>query len=182
MTEFAFTLALDAAGLTDPQLTALYESVPDSTASERNGRAYVGIDREAQDFPTAVVSAIEDVERALPGISVVAIDPEELVSQADIAARCGRSREGISLLVAGERGAGNFPKPRYIVGDRSLWHWPEVEAWFDSHEGREPQARHDAFIDAVNAVLAMRQARPALQGREWDAVRRLAKETEPAHA
>lgn len=177
MNEFSFTLALDASGLSDSQINALYNTVPDSTASERNERAYVGFDRDASDFATAVVSAIEDVERALSGVRVLALEPEDLVSQADIAQRRGRSRESISQLVQGERGPGNFPRPRYFVADRGLWRWRDVESWFDAYEGRHPQIRHDAFIDAVNAVLAVRHSQPALGSTELSALRRLARDT-----
>ena len=176
--EFSFTLALGASRLSDAQISALYEAVPDSTVSERDERAYVALDREAPDFAGAVVSAIEDVERALPGVSVLAVEPEDLVNQADIAQRRGRSRESVSQLVKGERGPGNFPRPRHMVNGRGLWRWRDVEAWFDGYEGRQPQLHHDAFIDAVNAVLAVRHSRPALEPQELDAVRRLAENTE----
>lgn len=182
MDEFVFTLALNVESLTDSQRQTLYNWVRDSTASERDGRAYISLDRDAPDFPSAVVGAIEDVERALPAVDVIAVEPEELVREADIAARRGRSRESISQLVKGERGAGDFPRPRHIVGDRGFWRWHEVEAWFDAHEGREPQARRDAFVEAVNAVVAMRHARPALDRHAWEAVRRLAKEEQPLTA
>src|SRR5437762_9490354 len=108
MTEVALTLLLDAEGLSDSQIRDLYATVPDSTASERNGRTFIGVDRTAPDFPSAVVSVIEEVEQALSGVKVLAVEPEELVAQADIAQRRGRSRESISLLVKGERGPGNF--------------------------------------------------------------------------
>lgn len=180
MNEFNFTLALDVSGLSESQINALYSTVPDSTASERNERAYVGLDRDAPDFATAVVSAIEDVERALPDVRVLALEPEDLVSQADIAQRRGRSRESISQLVKGERGPGNFPQPRYFVADRGLWRWRDVEKWFDAYEGRQPQFHHDAFIDAVNAVLAVRHTQSALESGELSALRRLAKDTQLA--
>lgn len=181
MNEFSFTLALDASGLNDSQINALYSTVPDSTASQRNERTYVGLDRAAPDFATAVVSAIEDVERALPDVRVLALEPEDLVSQADIAQRRGRSRESISQLVKGERGPGNFPLPKYFVAGRGLWRWRDVEQWFDAYEGRQPQIHHDAFIDAVNAVLMVRHSQPALESKELSALRRLAQDTELAH-
>lgn len=178
MNEFSFTLALDASGLNDSQIDALYSTASDATASERNERAYVGLDREAPDFATAVVSAIEDVERALPDVRVLAVEPEDLVSQSDIAQRRGRSRESISQLVKGERGPGTFPQPRYFVADRALWRWRDVQKWFDAYEGRQPRIHHDAFIDAVNAVLAVRHSQPALESEELRALRRLAKDTD----
>lgn len=175
---FSVTLALDASALNDSEMDALYRTVPDSTVSERHERAFVGIDREASDFANAVVSAIEDVERALPGVVVLAVEPEELVSQADIAQRRDRSRESVSQLVKGERGPGDFPRAKYFVAERALWLWRDVEDWFDAYEGHKPQARHEAFIEAVNAVLAVRRSRPALGSQELDAVRRLAKDVE----
>lgn len=174
MNEFSFTLALDASGLNDTEIKTLYRAVPDATASERNERAYVGVDRQAPDFPTAVVTAIEDVERAL-AVRVLALQPEDLVGQADIAERRGRSRESISQLVQGERGPGSFPQPRYFVADRALWRWRDVEKWFDAYEERPSEARHDAFIDAVNAVLSVRRSQPALDPEEIKAMRRLAR-------
>ena len=178
MSEFSFTLALDASRLSDTQVRALYETVPDSTTSDRNSRTFIGIDREAPDFATAVVSAIEDVERALPNVRVIALEPDDLVSQAEIAQRRSRSRESISQLVKGERGPGGFPRPRHFVSDRALWLWPDVERWFDQYEGREPQAHHDAFITAVNAVLAVRRSQSRLGSDELLALRHLARDTE----
>ena len=181
MNEFSFTLALDASALHSSQITALYSSVPDSTASERNERAYVGIDRQSLDFASAVVTAIEDVERALPAVRVVALEPEDLVSQADIAQRQGRSRESISQLVKGERGPGTFPRPRYFVAERALWRWHDVETWFAEYEGRSTQTHYEEFIDAVNAVLDLRQRQPKLAPTELSALRRLAHDTELTH-
>ena len=180
MNEFSFTLALDSNSLDDSQISALYGSVPDSTASERNERAYVGIDRQAADFATAVVTAIEDVERVLPAVRVVALEPEDLVSQADIAQRQGRSRESISQLVKGERGPGTFPRPRFFVADRALWRWQDVERWFAEYQGGRTQLDHDAFIEAVNAILAVRHRENLLAPTEVSALRRLAQDTELA--
>src|SRR5438270_3893254 len=175
MTEVGLTLLLDAERLSDSQIKDLYMTVPDSTTSERNGRTFVAVDREAVDFPSAVVSVIEDVERALPSVKVLGVEPEELVAQSDIAQRRGRSRESISLLVKGERGPRNFPKPRYEVGDRGFWRWADVERWFDAYEGRAPQMRHDAFIEAVNAVLAVRHSQLGLESGERDELQRFAR-------
>ncbi|TMG52461.1 MAG: hypothetical protein E6H84_14190 [Chloroflexi bacterium] len=173
MSEFSFTLVLDAGELSRNQINGLYGSVPDSTASERNGKTYVGMDREAPDFGMAVVSAIEDVERALPDVTVVAVEPEDLVSQSDIANRTSRSRESISQLVNGERGPGHFPQPSHHVAGRALWRWPTVERWFDAYEGRTTPKHHDAFLDAVNALLTLRRSRQKLGLAELEALRHL---------
>lgn len=170
------TVLLDAAALSDAEVAALYRAVPDTTVVQRNGRVTVAVDRVAADLPAAVVSAIGDIEAALPGTRVRAIEHDDLVSQSDIAQRRSRSRESISQLVQGERGPGGFPLPRFVVSGRGLWRWPEVEAWFDAYEGRAPQARHDGFFDAVNGLLAVRLASRTLAEVELRAVRRLAAE------
>ena len=85
-------------------------------------------------------------------------------------------------LVKGERGPGTFPRPIHFVADRGLWRWSDVERWFDAYEGGAVQLHHDAFIDAVNAVLAVRRRERSLKPAELDALRRLVQDTELAHA
>lgn len=177
MSEFSFSLRLGARPpLEDAQIKALYDTVTDATITERDGRVFVGIDREAPSFADAVVSAIEDVRRALPAIPVVELQPEVLVFMADIAARRGRTKESVSLLVQGERGPGDFPAPVQVVGGHKLWRWSDVERWFDRYENRAEQEHHDAFVAAVNALLTAQRSLPELHTEERDALRKLDKD------
>ena len=107
--EFGFTLLLDAPELTDAQVKGIYDRLSDANLSQRDGRVYIGFDREAPTFAEAAVSAILDLEQVLPEIAVLELEPEELVFMADIATRRGRSKESVSLLVEGRRGPGGFP-------------------------------------------------------------------------
>ena len=61
-----------------------------------------------------------DVEK-VPGVTVARIADAGLVSMADIAARTGRTREGVRLLTAGARGPGGFPPP--VTDPRSRPRW-----------------------------------------------------------
>ncbi len=64
----------------------------------RDGAQYGAFDREANSFSEALASAIGDITSAVPGLQVVRIEPDELVTMAAIAKRSGLSREYIRLL------------------------------------------------------------------------------------
>lgn len=72
---------------------------------------YIEFDREAPRLDDAVLSAVADVEK-VPGVTVARIADAGLVSMAGIAARTGRTREGVRLLIAGARGPGGVPHRR----------------------------------------------------------------------
>ncbi len=171
--EFSFTLLLGAPELSDAQVKLIYDHLPDANLSQRDGRVYIGFDREAPSFAEAVVSAILDLERVLPEVPVIELEPDDLVFMADIATRRGRSKESVSLLVEGRRGPGGFPAAAHVTAGHRLWRWSEVERWFDSYEGRAEQDHYDAFVAAVNAVLAERRSLPKLQSNERDSLRKL---------
>lgn len=177
--EFSFRLLLAAPELTGEQVKLIYDHVPDANLSQRDGRVHAGFDRLAPTFAEAVVSAIIDLERVLPSVPVIALEPDELVFMADIATRRNRSKESVSLLVEGRRGPGDFPAPAYVTAGHKLWRWSEVERWFDRYEGREGQDRHDAFVVAVNAVLAERRSLPQLRIEERESLRKLAGDRVP---
>ena len=117
----------------------------------------IGFDREARSLEDAVLSAIRAVESA--GFEVLRVEPDELVSAADIAEHTGRSRQSISSLIGGDRGPGGWPRP--VAGNvRSpLWRWSDVAAWFEGFDGSQHVDKHDAdFVAAVNEVLAARRS------------------------
>lgn len=180
MNEFAFTLRLSASSLGDEEIKTLYSHVPDCIHAERDGRVYVAFGRAAETFADAVVAAIEDVERALPGTQVLELEPEELLFASDIAERTGRTRESIRLLIEGRRGPGAFPPPAHVVGDHKLWRWKDVAAWFSAYEETGHIDVHEPFVASVNALLTARRSRPALSAEERSALRRLALEVELA--
>lgn len=120
----------------------------------------VGFECEAEDFHTAMLSAIEKIEQVeAAGFEVLRMEPDVFVSAADIADRTGRTRQSISLLIRGERGPGGWPRP--VAGNvRSpLWRWADVAAWFEGFDGSQQVDREEtAFLAAVNEVLATRRA------------------------
>lgn len=140
----------------------LYEAGASDGAIETGpGGHTITFDREAKSMRHAVLSAIAEVERA--GFEVLRLDPDDLVSAADIAERSGRSRQSISTLIAGTRGPGGWPRP--VAGNvRSpLWRWSDVASWLEGGAGvPDADAR---FIAATNDVLAARRTLRALDAR-----------------
>ena len=128
----------------------------DATLAFRNGVGYLDFDREAETLPSAVLSAIRDVERADQRVRVSHVEPDDLVSASEIARRFGRSREYVRLLSQGERGKGAFPAPVSGVASTAfLWSWADVVAWSRAHTKLADEAtlRTATFIRDLNDAL-----------------------------
>lgn len=142
----------------DEGANRLFEAGVDDGAPESGPEGHsIGFDREAASLQDALLSAIEEVESA--GFEVLRVEPDELVSAADIAEKTQRSRQSISSLISGARGPGAWPRP--VAGNvRSpLWRWSDVRAWFEEFDGSATVDRAEAaFLAAVNEVLAARRA------------------------
>jgi hypothetical protein len=158
-TEYTFTLALQGANPLE-HLDALFSAdCDDATFGERDGVYYADFDREAPSLADAVGSAIRDVEKAVPGLMVIRVEPEDLVSASAIAERTGRSRESVRLLIDGKRGPGSFPAPAlWASGKRPLWRWVDVVHWFQTYAGQSTTSCDEAsFLAALNGALEVRR-------------------------
>ncbi|OGO73616.1 MAG: hypothetical protein A3G84_04885 [Chloroflexi bacterium RIFCSPLOWO2_12_FULL_71_12] len=157
-----FTIVLeDVRGLTVEQVEQLYRRCKDATVGESDGVVRISFSRRGRTFADAVHRALSDLRNS--GWRAARVELEELVSAAEVAERTGRSRESVRLLVAGRRGPGAFPAAVHTVGRFRLWRWPEVERWFASYEGRDPQvADHGPLVNAINLFLALRRQHGAL--------------------
>ncbi|MDN5861438.1 MAG: hypothetical protein L0H84_22780, partial [Pseudonocardia sp.] len=151
--------------LTDEQLDALFDAgCDDATFSiERDGIVLGFFDREAQTQEDAVLSAIDDVERADIGARVLRIaQDDDWLTASEIARRVGRSRQNLGQLVRGDRGPGGFPAPVAREGlTNPLWAWGEARAWFERHEPKIVLERGPAispgFLAEVNDRLDLRE-------------------------
>jgi hypothetical protein len=129
MKKFEFTVI--ASGL-DPQSpdfeNKFFEAgCDDATIAFAKGRILVEFEREARNFTHALVSAIIDVQKT--GAKVEHVEPDYLVSLADIAERSELSRSAVSLFAKGERGQ-NFPSPvSRLTSESPLWDWFHVAKW-----------------------------------------------------
>ena len=97
---------------------------------------------------------------------MVRVEPDELVSAADIADRVGLNRETIRLYAMGRRGPGTFPPPVARLRKRSpFYRWTDVAQWLAHHGGTaSAQASADletaALIGMLNALFDLRRLAP----------------------
>lgn len=151
MPEYIFTLIIDG----EPDLDALHDAgCDDATFGEVDGVHYGEFAREAPSLAEAVLSAISGVE-SVGDLRALRVEPEDLVTAAEIAARLGRSRESIRLLIAGRRGSGDFPSAVTHMRSRNrLWRWSDVAAWA---KRLAPEQEHEArLLATINAALELR--------------------------
>jgi len=156
-----FTLIIDGPLLEDDVLDALFErGCDDASFGAVDDVDFGDFHREARSLSEAIRSAMRAVE-SVEELRVVRIEPEDLVTMAEIADRLGRSRESVRLLVGGERGPGGFPAPVSHLRSRSrLWRWADVAAWAEL--ATPEQLREAGLIAALNAALELRRHRPGL--------------------
>ena len=160
MDTYNFTLILDGDVVSEAVLNRLFEAgLDDGTFGEVDGTPVAEFDREAPSFEEAVVSVIEDIERAGPELRVARVAPDDLVTATAIAQRTGRTRQSINQLIAGDRGPGGFPAPvAHVDAKTRLWRWTEVSQWFErlDGEGDSERRRVAEFIAAINGALESR--------------------------
>lgn len=137
----------------------------DATVSFQKGHTILDFARNANSIDEAICSALECVTKA--GAHIDRIEPDPLVSLADIAARTGLSRAAISHYAKGQRSA-DFPVPvARVTSDISLYDWSQVAAWLYRHDKlSRDKAIEAAAVKAVNdAICANETIRDKLQER-----------------
>jgi len=132
----------------------IYEAgLDDAAITAFDGHPALDVDREAPTLLDAITSAVTQAE-SVTDIHVLRVEGEELVSQADIAERTGRSRQAVNHWINRDADSSGFPDPAYGTTTRSpLWRWTDVQAWL------EPDARTDdrsRIVALVNATLLAR--------------------------
>jgi hypothetical protein len=124
----------------------------DALVAFQHGHIIVDFSREAASIDEAITSAVENVKTA--GATVERIEPDPLVSQAEIAERTGLTRAAVNQYSKGARHEA-FPPPVVRVSTtRPLWDWAVVAAWLYHHD-RLPK-------DAVIEALAVKAANSSL--------------------
>lgn len=169
MASWEFTLVVEGVDLQDEQtVEALFEAgLDDAMISRSAGVQLVDVDRDADSYAGALLSALRQLRLVAPAGRVVRVEPDQLVTMAEVAERYARSRESIRLLMAGERGPGGFPAPLSHASQRTrLWRWADVVAWFRIRLGEEPHGEQPGKHDLVERVNAAVNARL-----EWERYR-----------
>jgi len=97
------------------------------------GRIALSFTREASSAERAILTALQDVQRAIPDASLVEATPD-LVGLTDIANLLGFSRQYMRKLAV-KKGSG-FPPPVH-QGKPAIWHLSTVLSWFADGKIRE---------------------------------------------
>ena len=122
---------------TDPELCVeklLAEGCSDALIGlGLQGRIALDFTREASSADEAILSALSDVQRAIPDASLVEATPD-LVGLTDIANLLGFSRQYMRKLAV-RKGSG-FPPPVH-EGKSAIWHLATVLSWFSDSKIRE---------------------------------------------
>ena len=172
----AVKIPLRLAGIDLRQVDA-YERIPAKLAElSFEARGGVNVAVLYTDAPSPAAEAVSWaclIAQCIPGVEVVEVH-DELVSIADIAARCDVAPEAVRLWAAGRRRTASrpFPAPREVVGTgsggkgMSIYSWADVVAWvrdvvrFDPDEGiTYLDARRRARLNAELADMADRGER-----------------------
>ncbi|MDP4024343.1 hypothetical protein Q8W71_17080 [Methylobacterium sp. NEAU 140] len=124
----------------------------DATISFQKGHIIVDFAREAENIAVAIGSALAAVERA--GASVERVEPDPLVSLADIAQRTGMSRAAMTQYAKGQRAEG-FPRPvAKVTSDSPLWDWASVSLWLAQRQKLgHAEVIRAAAVKQANAVI-----------------------------
>ena len=161
MNSFQFTLVLDGVNENTLHLEdTLFEAgCDDALINFKNGTVYLDFDRIDENLEQAIISAINTIESTNLGATIISVAPEHLVTLADIAERMSMTRQAVSLLMLGERGPGDFPKPVLKISNKSpLWRWSSIAEWF-YHQGKI--TNHDVIdnaktVEDINSALELR--------------------------
>lgn len=162
MTTHTFMVTIDGLDVEDDEAAEalIHAGCDDASIGSIDDTCFMDFDREAPCLTAAIASAIRQIE-SVPGLRVDAlVNDSALVSMADIARRTGRSREGIRLLVNGERGTGGFPAPVTDPnGHNRMWESDAVARWMADYAGTfmdtDPEEQHQ--LGAFRALLEMRR-------------------------
>jgi len=142
----------------------------DATVSLQKGLLVLEFDREARTFVHAIMTALQDVAKT--GAVIERIEPDYLVSAAEIAKRSSQSRASVSLYAKGERGVG-FPRPiARVTTESPLWDWADVSAWLH----REAHLSLSMIVEAravreLNKVLVEKSQPSSYLGRKLERAR-----------
>lgn len=157
MTTYDFTLHLDRE-VTDDEADALYGAFDDGSIVTGAGGTTIDFTREAASWVKAIVTAVNDIEGAVPGLRVTGAGQDDLVSALEIGQRTGRTREAVRLWATGQRGPGNFPVPAWqSSGGERFWHWRDVARWTREQMHLAVEVIPDEIRQA-DEVLKARQA------------------------
>ncbi|MFT4926965.1 MAG: hypothetical protein ACI8WB_003065 [Phenylobacterium sp.] len=161
MNAFTFSLVLGGVDINTPELEdKLFEAgCDDGLICFYGHTVYIDFDREANDFKSAIMSAIKAIEQADLNAKVVSVDAGDYVGLSDVSKLTDISKQSIALLKDGKRGPGAFPNPVLrLDGRQPLWRWGEVADWLAANHKIAPELAENArIVECFNMALEMRK-------------------------
>jgi hypothetical protein len=159
--------------LYEPELDPLFQRtrgnvtvgfVRDAEQADHTGQA--GCSWHAASLAAAVMEVIGHIEASAPGLRVLRVEADPLLTLREIAERAGRTAESVRLSIKGTLGPGGFPAPETTTGPRTArqtaphrrWRWSQVAAWY----GIDGPQLHEAgpTARAINGWLELREVVP----------------------
>jgi AcrR family transcriptional regulator/predicted DNA-binding transcriptional regulator AlpA len=126
------------------------------------GRIALKFTREAQSAKQAIVSALEDVKKAVPAAKLIEAGPD-FVGLTDVAELLGVSRQNVRKLMLTH--AASFPAPVH-EGSAAIWHLEPVLQWLRSKGGyniSEPQIDVAHISMQINLIKAVERLELRMQ-------------------
>ena len=157
MTDYEFTLKFalaDASEDPDHYVEALAEAGCDDAliGVGQRGRIALAFTRTAKSAHAALVSALRDVRKAIPGATLVEASPD-FVGLTDVADIAGFTRQNMRKLMLGN--VATFPAALHD-GNPSLWHLASILTWLKNEQQREVD---DALLDVAKAAMRLNIAK-----------------------
>ncbi len=136
--EYDFVLKFKLAeGNADANANALVERLGEAGCDDavvgigQPGRIALNFTSEAESAQHAIISALEDVKRAIPDAELIEASPD-LAGLTDIAELVGVTRQNMRKLMVSH--AKTFPAPIH-EGSLALWHLAPVLEWLSARAG-----------------------------------------------
>jgi hypothetical protein len=126
------------------------------------GRIALKFTREARSAKQAILSALEDVKKAIPAAALIEAGPD-FVGLTDVAELLGVSRQNVRKLMLTH--AGSFPAPVH-EGSAAIWHLEPVLQWLRSKGGyniSEPQMDVAHISMQINLIKAVERLELRMQ-------------------
>ena len=126
------------------------------------GRIALRFTREAESAKSAIVSALEDVKRAIPAARLIEAGPD-FVGLTDVADMLSMSRQNMRKLMLTH--SATFPAPVH-EGSVAIWHLEPVLQWLRSKGGYDvSQEQIDVAHVAmqINLIKAVDRLEPPMQ-------------------
>jgi hypothetical protein len=116
------------------------------------GRIALNFTRESDSAQQAIISALEDVKRAIPNAELIEASPD-LAGLTDIAEFVGVTRQNMRKLMVSH--AKTFPAPVH-EGSLALWHLAPVLEWLSARAGYAIEQR---LIETARTAMRINVAK-----------------------